>query len=66
MDWIQNKVNSAAGGGKSSEKNEDGLDKAIDYVQENVLGQGKQDNGKEPLVIIPIQQTRLRQLLIFV
>ena len=27
MDWIQNKVNSAAGGGNSSEKNEDNLDK---------------------------------------
>lgn len=37
-------MNSAAGGGKSSEKNEDQLDKAIDYVQENVMGQGKQNN----------------------
>ena len=44
MDFIKNKVNSAAGGGKSSEKNEDGLDKAVDYVQENVMGQGKQNN----------------------
>ncbi|KAK5164095.1 uncharacterized protein LTR77_010186 [Saxophila tyrrhenica] len=44
MDWLKNKANTAAGGGKASEKNEDGLDKAIDYVQENVMGQGKQNN----------------------
>jgi hypothetical protein len=42
--WIKDQANKAAGGGKSSEKNEDGLDKAIDYVQENVMGQGKQNN----------------------
>lgn len=29
MDWIENKVNKAAGGGKASEKNEDGLDKGV-------------------------------------
>lgn len=28
MDWIKDKANAAAGGGKASEKNEDGLDKA--------------------------------------
>jgi len=44
MDQMYNKVNSAAGGGKSSEKNEDYLDKGIDYVQEKFMGQGKQDN----------------------
>jgi hypothetical protein len=27
MDWIENKVNTAAGGGKKSEKSEDKLDK---------------------------------------
>lgn len=27
MDWIKNKANAAAGGGKASEKNEDSLDK---------------------------------------
>ncbi|KAK3048514.1 hypothetical protein LTR09_010178 [Extremus antarcticus] len=39
-----NQANKAAGGGKSSEANEDYLDKTIDYVQENVMGQGKQNN----------------------
>lgn len=29
MDWIENKVNKAAGGGKASEKNEDSLDKGF-------------------------------------
>jgi hypothetical protein len=60
---LGDKINSAAGGGKESEKNEDMLDKGkvgsrrpacgvtdrgcyagIDYVQENVLGQGAQNN----------------------
>ncbi|KAI9791912.1 MAG: hypothetical protein M1833_001294 [Piccolia ochrophora] len=41
---IGDKLNSAAGGGKESEKKEDYLDKGVDYVQENFLGQGKQDN----------------------
>ncbi|KAK3699541.1 hypothetical protein LTR37_016410 [Vermiconidia calcicola] len=63
MDWVKDKMNSTAGGGKDSEKNEDYLDKGthihlpyqlparltcytagIDYVQENFMGQGKQDN----------------------
>ncbi|KAK3702349.1 hypothetical protein LTR37_014923 [Vermiconidia calcicola] len=44
MDWVKNKMNSTAGGGKDSEKNEDYLDKGIDYVQENFMGQGKQNN----------------------
>ncbi|EEQ92581.1 hypothetical protein RJZ56_004653 [Blastomyces dermatitidis] len=38
------KLNSAAGGGRESEKNEDMLDKSIDFVQERFLGQGPQDN----------------------
>ncbi|EOA80865.1 uncharacterized protein SETTUDRAFT_54007, partial [Exserohilum turcica Et28A] len=41
---IGNKLNEAAGGGKASEKNEDYLDKGVDFVQEKVLGQGPQDN----------------------
>ncbi|EMD62045.1 hypothetical protein GGP41_002474 [Bipolaris sorokiniana] len=41
---IGNKLNEAAGGGKASEKNEDYLDKGVDFVQEKFLGQGPQDN----------------------
>ncbi|KAL9582588.1 MAG: hypothetical protein Q9212_003208 [Teloschistes hypoglaucus] len=41
---FMDKVNSMAGGGKESEKNEDYLDKGIDMVQEKILGQGPQDN----------------------
>merc|ERR1712063_101070 len=38
------KFNTALGGGKKSEQNEDALDKGVDFVQERVLGQGAQDN----------------------
>ncbi|KAI4732096.1 hypothetical protein E4T49_00192 [Aureobasidium sp. EXF-10728] len=41
---IGNKLNSAAGGGPESEKNEDYLDKGVDFVQERFMGQGPQDN----------------------
>jgi len=41
---IGDKLNSAVGGGRASEKNEDMLDKGVDLVQEKVLGQGPQDN----------------------
>ncbi|KAF2263635.1 hypothetical protein CC78DRAFT_533895 [Lojkania enalia] len=41
---LGDKINSAAGGGKESEKNEDMLDKGVDFVQEKFLGQGRQDN----------------------
>ncbi|KAI9903598.1 hypothetical protein N3K66_000127 [Trichothecium roseum] len=41
---FMDKLNSAAGGGKQGEKNEDALDKGIDFVQEKFLGQGPQDN----------------------
>ncbi|EKD14217.1 uncharacterized protein L3040_003643 [Drepanopeziza brunnea f. sp. 'multigermtubi'] len=44
LSGLSNKLNSAAGGGKESEKNEDYLDKGIDYVQEKFMGQGAQDN----------------------
>ncbi|GAP92981.1 hypothetical protein SAMD00023353_9900250 [Rosellinia necatrix] len=41
---FMDKLNSLAGGGKASEKNEDALDKGVDWVQEHVLGQGDQSN----------------------
>ncbi|KAL6882448.1 hypothetical protein HDV57DRAFT_62956 [Trichoderma longibrachiatum] len=41
---FMDKVNSVAGGGAQGEKNEDMLDKAVDFVQEKVLGQGDQSN----------------------
>ncbi|KAI1076698.1 hypothetical protein F5B20DRAFT_317442 [Whalleya microplaca] len=41
---FMDKLNGAAGGGKESEKNEDALDKGVDWVQEHVLGQGDQSN----------------------
>ncbi|EEH38254.1 hypothetical protein PAAG_01175 [Paracoccidioides lutzii Pb01] len=44
LSGIGDRINTAAGGGKESEKNEDMLDKGIDFVQEHILGQGPQDN----------------------
>ena len=44
LSGIGDKINSAAGGGKESEKNEDYLDKGIDAIQQYGMGQGKQDN----------------------
>ncbi|KAF4470277.1 DNA damage-responsive 48 [Fusarium albosuccineum] len=41
---FMDKINGMAGGGAQGEKNEDGLDKAVDFVQEKVLGQGNQGN----------------------
>jgi len=41
---LKNQVNSAAGGGAEGEKNEDYLDKGVDFVQEKFLNQGPQDN----------------------
>ncbi|KAI5202246.1 hypothetical protein E4T42_05254 [Aureobasidium subglaciale] len=41
---LGNKLNSAAGGGPESEKNEDYLDKGVDFVQEKFMGQGPQNN----------------------
>ncbi|KAK5552499.1 hypothetical protein LTR46_009546 [Exophiala xenobiotica] len=41
---LGDKFNSAAGGGRESERNEDYLDKGVDFVQEKFLGQGPQDN----------------------
>ncbi|KAG5956778.1 hypothetical protein E4U13_007807 [Claviceps humidiphila] len=44
MAALKEKLNGAAGGGQRGEQNEDGLDKAIDFVQEKFLGQGDQSN----------------------
>ncbi|PKS09386.1 hypothetical protein jhhlp_004001 [Lomentospora prolificans] len=41
---FMNKINNMAGGGQQGEKNEDALDKGIDFVQERFLGQGDQSN----------------------
>ncbi|KAH8829614.1 hypothetical protein DL96DRAFT_1708736 [Flagelloscypha sp. PMI_526] len=41
---LMDKVNNAFGGGQSGEQKEDGLDKAVDYVQEHFLHQGAQNN----------------------
>ncbi|KAJ2913849.1 hypothetical protein MD484_g6561, partial [Candolleomyces efflorescens] len=38
------KLNNMGGGGEAGERNEDSLDKGIDYVQEKFLGQGPQNN----------------------
>ncbi|KAG5983285.1 hypothetical protein E4U55_000363 [Claviceps digitariae] len=41
---LKDKLNGMAGGGEQGERNEDGLDKAVDFVQEKFLGQGDQSN----------------------
>ncbi|KAJ4409234.1 hypothetical protein N0V82_009507 [Gnomoniopsis sp. IMI 355080] len=41
---FMDKLNNAAGGGAAGEKKEDGLDKAVDWAQENVFKQGDQSN----------------------
>ncbi|PHH89650.1 hypothetical protein CDD83_5589 [Cordyceps sp. RAO-2017] len=41
---LMGKVNDMAGGGQRGEENEDGLDKAVDWVQDKILGQGDQSN----------------------
>ncbi|KAK4952038.1 hypothetical protein LTR10_009958 [Elasticomyces elasticus] len=41
---LGDKINGAAGGGQSSEKNEDYLDKGIDMVQGKFMGGGDQSN----------------------
>lgn len=37
LDKVKDTVNSAAGGGQSSEKDEDYLDEDVDYMQENFM-----------------------------
>ncbi|KAB5589243.1 DNA damage-responsive-like protein [Ceratobasidium theobromae] len=37
-------LNNAAGGGQAGEAKEDGLDKAVDWVQQHYLGAGDQSN----------------------
>lgn len=44
FDKLGDKFNTAAGGGRESEKNEDHLDKGIDFVQEHILKQGTQSD----------------------
>jgi len=41
---LGDKLNSAAGGGRESEKNEDYLDKGVDFVQQKFMGAGDQSN----------------------
>ncbi|KAL5505061.1 hypothetical protein ACEPAH_7724 [Sanghuangporus vaninii] len=41
---LLDKMNNALGGGAKGEKKEDGLDKALDWVQEHILKQGPQTN----------------------
>lgn len=41
---LMDKLHGAVGGGPESEKKEDGLDKGVDWVQENVFKQGAQNN----------------------
>ncbi|KAH7032618.1 uncharacterized protein B0I36DRAFT_430048 [Microdochium trichocladiopsis] len=41
---FMDKLHGMAGGGPESEKNEDALDKGVDFVQEKFLGQGDQSN----------------------
>ncbi|KAF3766756.1 hypothetical protein M406DRAFT_254890 [Cryphonectria parasitica EP155] len=41
---LMDKLNNVAGGGAAGEKKEDGLDKGVDWVQENILKQGDQSN----------------------
>ncbi|KAK7554562.1 hypothetical protein IWX46DRAFT_218870 [Phyllosticta citricarpa] len=44
FDKMGDKLNTAAGGGRESEKNEDKLDKGIDFVQEHIMKQGTQSD----------------------
>ncbi|KAK1831184.1 hypothetical protein QBC39DRAFT_259115 [Podospora conica] len=41
---VMDKLHGMVGGGRESEKNEDAVDKGVDWVQENVFKQGPQDN----------------------
>merc|ERR1712087_113915 len=41
---FMDKINTMAGGGKASEKDEDALDKGIDAFQQYGMGQGPQNN----------------------
>jgi len=41
---MMDKLHGMVGGGPQSERNEDGLDKGVDWVQENVFKQGPQNN----------------------
>ncbi|PPQ92820.1 hypothetical protein CVT25_004078 [Psilocybe cyanescens] len=41
---LSDRVNGALGGGQAGEKNEDMLDKGVDFVQERFMGAGPQNN----------------------
>ncbi|KAJ3574270.1 hypothetical protein NP233_g1874 [Leucocoprinus birnbaumii] len=41
---LMGSVNNALGGGQAGERNEDAVDKGVDWVQQHVLNQGPQDN----------------------
>ncbi|KAH7236231.1 hypothetical protein BKA59DRAFT_486579 [Fusarium tricinctum] len=41
---LMGRLDGMAGGGAKGEQNEDGLDKAVDFVQEKFLGGGNQSN----------------------
>ncbi|KAI7311589.1 hypothetical protein KC315_g12283 [Hortaea werneckii] len=41
---LMDKINTMAGGGKASEKDEDALDKGIDAFQQYGMGEGPQNN----------------------
>ncbi|CAN8101718.1 unnamed protein product [Discula destructiva] len=41
---FMDKINNVAGGGAAGEKKEDGLDKGVDWVQQNVFKQGDQSS----------------------
>ncbi|KAG6874733.1 hypothetical protein C0992_006792 [Termitomyces sp. T32_za158] len=43
-DTLGDKINNMLGGGAKGEAKEDGLDKAIDFVQEHLLKEGQQKN----------------------
>ncbi|RXW17491.1 hypothetical protein EST38_g8366 [Candolleomyces aberdarensis] len=41
---FMDKLNNMGGGGQAGERNEDALDKGVDFVQEKFMGQGPQNN----------------------
>ncbi|CAM1502216.1 Fc.00g042000.m01.CDS01 [Cosmosporella sp. VM-42] len=41
---FMDKINGMAGGGAQGEKNEDALDKTVDFIQEKFMGAGDQKN----------------------
>ncbi|KAK0715130.1 hypothetical protein B0H67DRAFT_489603 [Lasiosphaeris hirsuta] len=64
---LLDKLHGAIGGGPESEKKEDALDKGIDWVQENILKQGAQNNedaaeqAKDKLIANTIREQYKKQ-----